>query len=86
MTTSTTPSQCLRVGVGGPVGSGKTSTLVIAQLKLSTRRVFTLRHAGTQDDTIWHALGRTFDVDPTPEALAKVMGNTRSVMLVRVAC
>lgn len=66
----------------GPVGSGKTSTLVIAQLKLSTRRVFTLRHAGTQDDTIWHALGRTFDVDPTPGSLAKVMGNTRSVMLV----
>lgn len=66
----------------GPVGSGKTSTLVIAQLKLSTRRVFTLRHAGTQEDTIWHALGRTFDVEPTPESLAKVMGNTRSVMLV----
>ena len=27
MTTSTTPSQCLRVGVGGPVGSGKTALL-----------------------------------------------------------
>lgn len=66
----------------GPVGSGKTSTLVIAQLKLSTRRVFTVRHAGTQEDTIWHALGRSFDVEPKPEALAKVMGNTRSVMLV----
>ncbi len=66
----------------GPVGSGKTSTLVIAQLKLSTRRVFTIRHAGAQGDTIWHALGRTFDVEPKPEALAKVMGNTRSVMLV----
>ena len=66
----------------GPVGSGKTSTLVIAQLKLSTRRVFTVRHAGAQGDTIWHALGRTFDVEPKPEALAKVMGNTRSVMLV----
>ncbi len=66
----------------GPVGSGKTSTLVIAQLKLSTRRVFTVRHAGAHGDTIWHALGRTFDVEPNPEALAKVMGNTRSVMLV----
>ena len=66
----------------GPVGSGKTSTLVIAQLKLSTRRVFTLRHGGTRDDSIWSALGHTFDVDPEPEALAKIMGNTRSVMLV----
>jgi len=66
----------------GPVGSGKTSTLVIAQLKLSTRRVFTVRHAGAHGDTIWHALGRAFDVEPKPEALAKVMGNTRSVMLV----
>lgn len=66
----------------GPVGSGKTSTLVIAQLKLSTRRVFTLRHGGAQDESIWHAMGRSFDVEPTPEALAKVMGNTRSVMLV----
>ncbi|MCR9159382.1 MAG: cation:proton antiporter [Nannocystaceae bacterium] len=66
----------------GPVGSGKTSTLVIAQLKLSTRRVFTLRHGSAQDESIWHAMGRSFDVDPTPEALAKVMGNTRSVMLV----
>ena len=27
-------------------------------------------------------MGRSFDVDPKPEALAKVMGNTRSVMLV----
>ncbi len=44
--------------------------------------MFTLRHAGTHQDTIWHALGRTFDVDPKPEALAKVMANTRSVMLV----
>lgn len=66
----------------GPVGSGKTSTLVIAQLKLSTRRVFTLRHGGAQDGTIWDAMGRSFDVEPKPQALAKVMGNTRSVMLV----
>ncbi|MBY5984524.1 urease accessory protein UreG [Halomonas sp. DP5Y7-2] len=27
MTSTTTPSQCLRVGVGGPVGSGKTALL-----------------------------------------------------------
>ncbi len=66
----------------GPVGSGKTSTLVIAQLKLSTRRVFTVRHGNERKDSIWHALGRVFDVEPDAEALAKVMGNTRSVMLV----
>ncbi len=66
----------------GPVGSGKTSTLVIAQLKLSTRRVFTVRHGGTEDETIWRAMGRVFDVEAEPEALAKVMCATRSVVLV----
>ncbi len=68
----------------GPIGSGKSSTLVIAQLKLSTRRVFTVRRTGTHDETIWSALGRLFDVDAEgqPELLAKAMRTTRSVVLV----
>lgn len=67
--------------IGGS-GSGKSSTLSIAQLKLGARRVLILRRGPTEGRTIRDALARTLGCEATDEAVLKSLRGQRSVVVV----
>lgn len=68
--------------VVGGVGSGKSSTLVIAQLKLSTRRIIQVRRRAELGATLWDGLGRVLDVRGRQESVGEALGTGRAVIIV----
>ncbi len=68
--------------VVGGVGSGKSSTLVIAQLKLSTRRIIQVRRRTELGSSLWEGLGRVLDVGGRRASVSEALGTGRAVVIV----
>lgn len=65
----------------GGSGSGKSSTLGIAQLKLGARRVLLIRRRGSEDLSMLDALSRALGCESKLEAVLKALRSQRSVVV-----
>jgi hypothetical protein len=68
--------------VVGASGSGKSSVLGLARLKVAARRVVVLRSAAETTGSIVDALADTLGTEPTPDAVRGALRHQRSVIMI----